>query len=113
MTQFPRVLILSLNRWAGFGANNAILHSIEANQALVFKDHRYQLCAVVCHLGASPHGGNYVTVARHPTQHGEWWFYDDERRVIATQEQVSTVCTYRHWGAMQSYILLYERIDES
>ena len=113
VTQFPRVLILSLNRWAGFGANNAILHCIEANQALVFKDHRYQLCAVVCHLGATPHGGHYVTVARHPTQHGEWWFYDDERRVIATQEQVSTVCAYRHWSAMQSYILLYERSDES
>ena len=112
VTQFPRVLILSLNRWAGVGATNAILHSIEANRVLVFKDHRYQLCAVVCHLGGSPNSGHYVTVARHPTHHGEWWLYDDWRRVIATDEQVSTVCTYRGSGAMQSYILLYERSDD-
>jgi len=67
------------------------------------------LCPCFSHLGDSPHGGHYVAVVRHVTSHGEWWLYDDDRRVIAKDEEVSTMCSYRSWGRMQSYILVCER----
>jgi len=109
VTEFPRVLVISLNRWAGFRQEDALLHPIEVSTTLNFKGCQYGLCACVSHLGDSPHGGHYVAVARHVTSHGEWWLYDDDRRVIAKDEQVSTMCSYRGWGSMQSYILVYER----
>ena len=71
----------------------------------------YNLCAVVIHLGATPQSGHDVAVARHPTSHGEWWLYDDDRRIIADDEYVTTSCAnYRGvYGQMQSYIVIYGR----
>ncbi len=111
VTSFPRVLVIYLNRWTGHRLEDAILQPIYANALIRFKGKTYAMCAVVSHLGPSPRGGHYVAVTRHTTGHGQWWLYDDDRRVIATDEQVSTLCTYQHWGAMQSYVLMYERVD--
>ena len=109
IARFPRVLLLNLNRWTGHGIDEAIVHSIEANRSLRFRNQSYDLCATVCHLGPAPDSGHYIAVARHPTSHGVWWLYDDSRRVIATDAQVSSLCSYRGWGPMQCYVLLYER----
>ena len=107
---FPRVLVVYLNRWAGHEISNAILHSIEASRTLSFRGTNYTLCASVCHLGARPDSGHYVTVARHPTEFGDdWWLYDDSRCSLATPEQVSTMCTYKSFGAMQCYVCVYEK----
>ena len=106
---FPRVLLVYLNRWAGHHVEDAILHSIDANRTLNVQGHNYQLCAAVCHLGPSPHAGHYITVARHATNHGLWWLYDDDQRVLARDEQVSTLCDYGLLGPMQCYVLFYER----
>ena len=103
---FPRVLVVYLNRWAGHQASDAVLHSIVANRTLLFRGTFYRLCATVCHLGDRPDSGHYVTVARHPTDLGEWWLYDDSRCSMATPEQISTMCTYAFWGqcsAMSSF----------
>ena len=113
ITRFPQVLMVSLNRWASVGVENAILHPVEATELLHFKERHYRLCSVVCHLGPDPNRGHYIAVSRHATNHGEWWLYDDERRVIATQEQISTTCSYRDLGPMQSYVLFYELCDAS
>ena len=107
VVHWPKVLIIFLNRWDGHGA--AIIHSIEASTTLNFKGAAYNLCATVCHLGPAPDAGHYVALAWHATNHGEWWLYDDARRTIATDQQVTTLCGYRHWGPMQCYVLIYER----
>ena len=109
MTCFPEVLIVGLNRWTEPGVENAVLHSIEASRSVRLKDRSYSLCASVCHLGPNPNSGHYVAVTRHPTRTGEWWLYDDAHRDLATDEQVSTLCSYGPWGPMQCYVLVYER----
>ena len=111
VVRFPKVLVVSLNRWVGHSLQDALLHQVEATQYIHFQTCRYRLCAVVCHLGLSPHAGHYVTVARHATAQGEWWFYDDSSCVPASAEQITTLCTHGHWGELQSYILLYELSD--
>ena len=107
LTHFPRVLIISLNRW---DANrNAILYSIEANRSIRFRNQFYDLCATVCHIGRSPQEGHYITIARHPISCGEWWFYDDASRSLASDQQVSTLCENTYNEPLKSYILIYER----
>ena len=106
---FPKVLVVFLNRWTGHERSDAILQSIHASPTLIFRGTFYRLCASVCHLGSSPNSGHYVTVARHPTENGDWWLYDDPCCSRATPEQVATMCKYKGWGAMQCYVLLYER----
>ena len=106
---FPKVLVVFLNRWAGHHRADAVLHSIKASPTLSFRGTFYRLCASVCHLGPNPNSGHYVTVARHPTELGDWWLYDDSRLSLATPEQVTTMCIYDFWGPMQCYVLMYER----
>jgi hypothetical protein len=50
-------------------------------------------------------------VTQHRTGNSEWWLYDDYLRLIATEEQLSSLCSYGHWGPMQSYVLIYELCD--
>jgi len=107
-TRLPPVLILFLNRWTGPSASEAILTPIETTVELRFKGRDYRLRSVVAHLGPTPSAGHYVTVARHDTSHDVWWLYDDDRRVMATEEQRATTCEYRGWGPMQSYMVVYE-----
>ena len=111
VTRFRQVLMVSLNRWAHVGVESAILHPVEASELLHFKERHYRLCSVVCHLGPAPSAGHYIAVSRHATNHGEWWLYDDERRVIATPEQISTIGSYGDAGPVQSYVLFYELCD--
>ena len=110
-TSLPRVLLVTLVRWANHFDEAALLHPVEATEHIDFRGGRFSLCAVVVHLGASPKSGHYITVARHRTRDAVWWLYDDERRIIATPEEVATTCEYRSHGQMQSYVLLYETMD--
>ena len=111
--------MVSLVRWVNhFEEVIALLHPVEATENLRFRGVRYDLCAVVVHLGDSPNSGHYMIVARHRTGDAEtpgiahhWWLYDDSRRVMATPEQVATTCNYQGWKTMQSYVLLYELAD--
>jgi len=112
VARFPVVLVVTLNRWTGHEIHQAVLHPIEASQQLRFKEKSYGLCSAVCHLGKTPHSGHYIAVTRHPTNHGEWWLYDDHRRVIATDSQVATTCSYRK-QPMKCYVLIYEQLGDA
>ena len=106
VSSHPAVLMVAFNRWTD--AQHPLLHPIHISEDVVFHARRYYLRSVVIHLGASAQVGHYVAVVKHATGHGNWWFYDDARRVQALPEQISTLCSYRHYGAMHSYIALYE-----
>ena len=109
VTCFPEVLVIYLNRWSGEGVEGALLCPIQVSKIVHFRKQAYTLCGAVSHLGPSPFSGHYIAVTRHATNTGEWWLYDDEHRMQATEAQVSTMCSYGSWGPMQSYILVYER----
>ena len=105
---FPRVLVVALNRWAAHEDDGMIQHPVEATDHLEFRGVLYELYATVVHLGDSPKSGHYITIARHRTSDAAWWVYNDRVRVIATEEQRRTTCFYEG-QQMKSYALLYEK----
>ena len=107
--RFPRVLQIALNRWATHTRGGALLHPVAANPNITFKTQSYSLRSGVIHLGPTPNSGHYIAVSRHDTANGQWWLYDDDRRVEAKPQEVSTLGNYRAFGAMQRYALFYER----
>jgi ubiquitin C-terminal hydrolase len=113
-TLLPPVLLLQLNRWNTAHASGALLHSVEANEIVTFHAQTYILQSVVVHLGDRPNSGHYIALARHATDHGTWWLYDDARRVIARPDQIRTTALYPWWRGlvqMKSYVLFYTRRD--
>ena len=111
-SSLPKVLVIQLNRWSSAHAAGALLHPVEANATIQFHGITYDLQSVVVHLGATPDSGHYITVARHETNNGNWWVYDDSRRVHADDAQITTLAMYSFGGGMaqmKSYILFYSR----
>ena len=108
------MLLIQLNRWNRAHADGALLHPVEANEIVYFHTQPYVLQSVVVHLGERPNSGHYIALARHETNHGTWWLYDDARCVIATLDQIRTTALYP-WGRghvqMKSYVLFYIRRD--
>ena len=111
-SSLPQVLMIQLNRWNSIGDVGALLHPVEANETIRFHADAYVLDSVFVHLGDNVNSGHYVAIARHGTNHGTWWLYDDARRVIATPDQISTTALYRSgrgYEQMKSYVLFYSR----
>ena len=99
---------LVLNRWAR--PDRPLLHSVKATEVVYFQGHRYSLASTVCHLGALPHGGHYVAVAKHGPASNDWYVYDDDHCFPADPEHISArASNYKHWGNLQSYILFYAK----
>ena len=108
----PPVLRLQLNRWNSADASGALLHPVEANEIVTFHGQAYVLQSVVVHLGDRPNSGHYIAIARHATDHGTLWLYDDARRVIASPDQIRTTALYpmgRDYLQMKAYVLFYTR----
>ena len=49
-------------------------------------------------------------LAKHETDTGTWWLYNDSERREATPEQLTTTCPFERSGLqMKSYVLFYEK----
>jgi ubiquitin C-terminal hydrolase len=102
----PRVLCLTLMRWTGAG--DVLMHAVRPDAQITLEGDSYTLRSVVVHMGATKNSGHYVTLARHVTDQGNWWLYDDEDRREASVEEVN--CTTMFKGeVMKAYILFYEK----
>ena len=103
----PPVLCVTLNRWRGHHVEQALLHHVHPNLEVTLNARTYVLRSIVVHLGSSPRGGHYVTVARHATSTGNWWLYNDASRTEARPAELA--CTARLQGVlMKAYVLFYE-----
>jgi ubiquitin C-terminal hydrolase len=108
---FPKSLIIGLKRFT-FDANAG--YSVKLHDVVAYPDvltmpvlsggvaQRYQLCAVVEHLGKSPDGGHYVCYARRFD--GTWMKFDDDR--------VMKISSEGHLD-LQAYLLLYNQITSA
>ena len=110
VADFPEVLMITLKRWAEAGVAGGILDTVAVDLELLCVKTSYRLQSVVNHLGQTIHHGHYVTIARHPTSHCEWWLYDDGNVSPATMEEVTSCASLPGWGHMHSYVLFYERV---
>ena len=116
-TMFPQVLVLTLKRFkyvelatGVYDGPHGINHPVETKDVLDFQGQLYDLRSVIVHLGTSVHAGHYFTVARHETNTGTWWLYNDSERKEATPEQVTTTGIWTRSGEqMKSYVLFYEK----
>ena len=112
---FPQVLVLTLKRFKsvqvepGRYAQRCVGHPVATTEVLDFQGHLYDLRSVVVHLGDSIEFGHYIALARHDTNTGTWWLYNDAERKEATREQVATTVGFRHYAVMKSYVLFYEK----
>ena len=89
---------------------HGINHPVETKDVLDFQGQLYDLRSVIVHLGTSVQAGHYFTVARHETNTGTWWLYNDSERKEATPEQVTTTGIWTRSGEqMKSYVLFYEK----
>ena len=102
--------MITLKRWAEAGVAGGILDTVAVDLELLCVKTSYRLQSVVNHLGQTIHHGHYVTIARHPTSHCEWWLYDDGNVSPATMEEVTSCASLPGWGHMHSYVLFYERV---
>ena len=84
-------------------------HSVVPSRSLHFQEQLYDLRSVVIHLGDSSRAGHYISVAKHETPSGDWWLFDDERRILAQDCEVNAQGTYRCGRLMKSYVLVYEK----
>jgi hypothetical protein len=111
----PPLLLLFLDRWMDEEISGQrrrrrnLLHAVEASREVDFHGSHYDLQSVVIHAGPSPNHGHYVAIAKHATANGDWWFYDDAIRRVATDAQISTVGQRMLAGDMQSYALFYSK----
>ena len=116
-TVFPQVLVLTLKRFkfvtlapGVYDGPHGINHPVETKAVLDFQGQTYDLRSVIGHVGPSIHAGHYFAVARHVTDTGTWWLYNDAERREATPEQVSTVGPWLRTNVqMKSYVLFYEK----
>ena len=114
---FPQVLVLILKRYKfverALGVVDgpySINHPVATTEVLDVQGHLYDLRSVIVHLGESVHSGHYIALAKHETNTGTWWLYNDAERREATAEQVSTTCRFvRGREQMKSYVLFYEK----
>ena len=76
---------------------------------LRFGDDVYDLRSLVAHLGTDLNSGHYLAIARHDTDNGRWWLYNDKERKEATDAQRSTLTCFRDYRSMKSYVMFYEK----
>ena len=115
MVAFPQILVLTLKRFknvqleTGRYAERCVQHQVTPTEVLDFQGHLYDLRSVIVHFGESNHSGHYIALAKHETDTGTWWLYNDNERREAKREQIATADSFRHYGQMKSYVLFYEK----
>lgn len=100
--KLPQVLFLSLARYSytckksleeieapfeltvPFRENRSPAHSPSAHRDINEEDHKYQLVAVVCHLGSSLNAGHYTSYVYN--QKNNSWFWCDDDSITEVQE---------------------------
>ena len=111
----PQVLVLTLKRFknvkleTGRYAERCVQHLVTPTEVLDFQGHLYDLRSFIVHFGESIQSGHYIALAKHETDTGTWWLYNDNERREATREQVATNASFRRYGQMKSYVLFYEK----
>ena len=100
----PAVLAVQLVRWNQHGK---LLHHVHADAEVNAFGQRYTLRSVVCHCGASPHGGHYYAFAKYDHNGTDkWWLHNDAVRRLARPSEVKS---YRAgWANGQVYLAFYE-----
>ncbi|KAH7105019.1 hypothetical protein BKA62DRAFT_691416 [Auriculariales sp. MPI-PUGE-AT-0066] len=69
-------------------------------------DRRYELFAIVVHIGAGPHHGHYIAIVRTRDQ---WLIYDDNNVDILKDEQIPKY--FGDAGVGAGYVLFYQAVD--
>ena len=113
---FPQVLVLVLKRWRvtadGHGGHCQLCvpHGVRADRQLQVAGQGYDLKSSIIHLGSSPDRGHYIAVARHQTSGGDWWFYGDGTRRLASTEEILGEGRYRSIRDVKTYVLFYQMV---
>ena len=90
----PPVLCITLKRWESH--RTPLLHHVRPDAHISLGGCRYALRSVLIHLGSSPHGGHYITLAHHASNMCDWWLYNDADRRPATLDEID--CTSEAYG---------------
>ena len=98
----------TIQRARGVFESHYVQHPVQTPDTLHYGDDLYDLRSLVVHLGTSVNSGHYIAIARHDTDNGKWWVYNDTQRRRATDAERSTLTTFGLSGAMKSYTMLYE-----
>ena len=113
----PPVLILHLKRFLLNEKNNSTVFLSLTVEMPGHPDTHFKLYAVTCHLGASLHGGHYVTFFRKMNTTGEerWFLADDATVKVVSADTVlgMTKCKRKGKSSFNSrktaYLLFYEQ----
>ena len=113
----PPVLILHLKRFLLNEKNNSTVFLSLTVEMPGHPDTHFKLYAVTCHLGASLHGGHYVTFFRKMNTTGEerWFLADDATVKVVSADTVlgMTKCVRKGKPSFNSrktaYLLFYEQ----
>jgi len=77
-------------------------------------DRRYNLFAVVIHVGSGPNHGHYISMVK---SHGHWLIYDDDNIDLIPESEISTCFGSSHDVMMGStdcgYLLFYQSENTS
>ena len=88
VVDFPQTLLLTFNLWTSGAGIHCLLHTVDPSAGVVIDSEYYAFTSSVLHIGVSRSNGHYAAVASHDTPTPAWWFYNDARRVIATNKQL-------------------------
>ena len=93
---------------AAHGAHGALLHKVRCELQLNCQGQIYTLRSVVAHSGATAASGHYTARIHCPTTAGDWWYYNNSLRRLATPAEVDTTADITG-VAERSYLLLYDK----
>ena len=104
----PQVLCIQLKRWRTHRVEDALLHVVRCDEELRCQGVLYVRRSVVCHMGDTPKRGHYTCRIQYPSPNGEWWYYNNSERRLATPAELITTTPVR--GSMErTYLAFYER----
>ena len=97
----PSSIIIGIKRFAFDGQGPTKIGSIvEYPQVLTLLSQKYELAAIVIHLGSSSQAGHYICLSKRTD--GKWREYDDDGvSIVAKDSEMHR----------QAYMLLYNRIE--
>ena len=106
ITHHPHTLVLQLMRW---GEQQRMLkHAVVPDRTLSVDDKAYTLKSIICHQGSTVQSGHYTARIHHPTANGEFWYYNNTMRRLATERELQTDGPEQHCPE-RSYVLIYDR----
>jgi ubiquitin carboxyl-terminal hydrolase 12/46 len=113
----PRTLVLHLKRFRGKVGSEPVklphrvvfprelCLAVLSAESCMRRDRRYELFAVVAHVGRGLSSGHYVCLARHGPQ---WFLYDDDVVVAVTEDDLQSCFGSPHRDfSNEAYLLFY------